>query len=73
MAEWPEGVSSSGALRTVRESLPSHHSQLGAAAGGLRGWQPKKHRELPGNEALWQAYRQLQTMVRYRQALRKPP
>ena len=39
----------------------------------LRGWRPKKHRELPGNEVLWQAYRQLQTMVRYRQALRGPP
>ena len=26
---------------------------------GLRGWRPKKHRELPGNEVLWQAFRQL--------------
>ena len=39
----------------------------------MRGWRPKKHRELPGNEVLWKAYRQLQTMVRYRQALRGPP
>ena len=39
----------------------------------MRGWRPKKHREVPGNEVLWQAYRQLQTMVRYRQTLRGPP
>ena len=39
----------------------------------LLGWRPKKHRELPGNEVLWQAHRQLQTMVRYRQALPGPP
>ena len=39
----------------------------------MRGWRPKKHRELPGNEVLWKAYRQLQAMVRYRQALRRPP
>ena len=39
----------------------------------LRGWRPKKHRELPGNEVLWKAYRHLQAMVRYRQALRGPP
>ena len=39
----------------------------------MRGWRPKKHRELPGNEVLWQAYRQLQAMVRYRQAQRRPP
>ena len=40
---------------------------------GLRGWRPKKHRELPGNEVLWKAYRQLQAMVRYRQALQRGP
>ena len=39
----------------------------------MRGWRPKQHRELPGNEVLWKAYRQLQAMVRYRQALRGPP
>ncbi len=39
----------------------------------MRGWRPKKRRELPGNEVLWQAYRQLQTMVRDRQSLREPP
>ena len=39
----------------------------------LRGWRPKKHRELPGNEVLWKAYQQMQAMVRYRQALREPP
>jgi len=39
----------------------------------LRGWRPKKHRELPGNEVLWKAYQQLQTMVRYRQTQRGPP
>ncbi len=38
----------------------------------LRGWRPKKRRELPGNEVLWKAYQQLQTMVRYRQTLRGP-
>ncbi len=39
----------------------------------LRGWRPKKRRELPGNEVLWKAYQQLQTMVRYRQAQCEPP
>ena len=39
----------------------------------LRGWRPQLHRPLPGNEVLWKAYRQLQAMVRYRQALRGPP
>ena len=39
----------------------------------MRGWRPKQRRELPGNEVLWQAYRQLQTMVRYRQSQRGPP
>lgn len=39
----------------------------------MRGWRPKKRRELPGNEVLWKAYRQLQAMVRYRQSLRGPP
>ena len=39
----------------------------------MRGWRPKKRRELPGNEVLWKAYQQLQTMVRYRQTQRGPP
>jgi len=39
----------------------------------LRGWRPKKRRERPGNEVLWKACQQLQTMVRYRQTQRGPP
>ena len=38
----------------------------------MRGWRPKKRRELPGNEVLWKAYQPLQIMVRYRQSLRGP-
>ena len=38
----------------------------------MRGWRPKKYRELPGNEVLWRVYRQLQAIVRYRQSLQGP-
>ena len=39
----------------------------------IAGWHPSKRQPLPGNEVLWRAYRQLQMMVRYRQAVREPP
>ena len=38
----------------------------------MAGWQPSKRRPLPGNEVLWRAFVQLQTMVRVTQAARAP-
>ncbi len=71
-----EGVTEAERLRPPRERGqpvgPDIRSWVVLLAR-MRGWRPKKHRELPGNEVLWQAYRQLQTMVRYRQSLRGPP
>ena len=71
-----EGVTETERLRPPRERGqpvgPGIRSWVVLLAR-MRGWRPKKHRELPGNEVLWKAYQQLQTMVRYRQALRGPP
>ena len=71
-----EGVTEAERLRPPRERGqpvgPDIRSWVVLLAR-MRGWRPKKYRELPGNEVLWQAYRQLQTMVRYRQSLRGPP
>ena len=38
----------------------------------MAGWRPSKRRPLPGNEVLWRAFVQLQTMVRVTQAARAP-
>ena len=39
----------------------------------MTGWQPSRRRPLPGNEVLWRAYVQLQTMVRLLEAQRASP
>ena len=39
----------------------------------MTGWQPSRRRPLPGNEVLWRAYVQLQTMVRLLEAQRAAP
>ncbi len=39
----------------------------------MTGWQPSRRRPLPGNEVLWRAYVQLQTMVRLLEAQRADP
>ena len=71
-----EGVTEAERLRPPRERgqpvKPDIRSWVVLLAR-MRGWRPKKYRELPGNEVLCQANRQLQTMVRYRQSLRGPP
>lgn len=38
----------------------------------IAGWQPSIRHPLPGNEVLWRAYMQLQTMVHVTQAARAP-
>ena len=71
-----EGVTEAERLRPPRERGqpvgPDIRSWVVLLAR-MRGWRPKKRRELPGNEVLWKAYQPLQIMVRYRQSLRGPP
>ena len=70
-----EGVTEAERLRPPRERGqpvgPDIRSWVMLLAR-TRGWRPKQYRELPGNEVLWQVYRQLQTIVRYRQSLQGP-